>query len=49
MQVTIKKTVRKILPKTMMEALVYLKHSRSRLPNHEVYAAYVAGKKKGLK
>ena len=25
MQVTIKKTVRKILPKTMMEALVYLK------------------------
>ena len=45
MQVTIKKTVRKILPKTMMEALVYLKHSRSRLPNHEVYAAYVAGKK----
>ena len=45
MQIAIKKTVRKILPKSMVEALIYLKHSRSRLPNHAAYVAHVAGKK----
>ncbi len=45
MQVRIKKAVRKILPKSVVEALIYLKHSRSRLPNHEAYVAHVAGKK----
>ncbi len=28
-----------------IDSLIYLKHSRSRLPNHETYAACVAGKK----
>jgi SAM-dependent methyltransferase len=45
MHVAIKKAVRTILPKKVVEALIYLKHSRSRLPNHETYAACVAGKK----
>ena len=45
MQVAIKNVVRTILPKKIVEALVYLKHSRSKLRNHETYIAYVAGKK----
>lgn len=47
MQVTIKKAIRKILPEKIVEALVYLRHSRSRLPKHEIYVAHVA-KKKGI-
>lgn len=45
MQIAIKKIVRKILPKSIVEALIYLKHSRSRLPSHATYVAQVAGKK----
>lgn len=45
MHFAIKKAVRAILPKKIVEALIYLKHSRSKLPNHETYVAYVAGKK----
>jgi SAM-dependent methyltransferase len=45
MQVAIKNAIRKILPKEIVESLIYLKASRSRLPNHKTYVAHVAGKK----
>lgn len=45
MQIAIKKAARAILPKSVVDALNYLKHSRSKLPNHETYVAHVAGKK----
>ena len=45
MHVAIKKAIRTILPKKAVEALIYLKHSRSKLINHETYAACVDGKK----
>lgn len=45
MHVSIKKAIRTIFPKSIVEALIYFKHSRSKLRNHETYVACVAGKK----
>lgn len=45
MKITIKKILQRILPKSMVETLVYINHSRSRLPNYRTYVAHIAGKR----